>query len=56
MRSAGNAALTAGLVLLLIDVVRPEPWSNVAVLALAIVGTGARLEAAIRALRPPDDH
>lgn len=47
VRAFGNLTLTACLVLVVLDALSSRPWTSVAVIGLAIVGTGARVEAAI---------
>lgn len=48
VRAGANLALTACLVLIVLDGLAPRPWVTVAVIALSIVGIGARIETAIR--------
>ena len=49
VRAAGNFALTICAVLLVLEALAPRAWAALAVLVPAIVGVGARIEAAILA-------
>jgi heme/copper-type cytochrome/quinol oxidase subunit 4 len=51
VRAAGNFALTICAVLLVLAGLTPHAWAALAALVLAIVGVGARIEAAILANR-----
>jgi hypothetical protein len=50
VRAIGNSALTASLVLLPLNALAPETWSVLACVVLAIIGVGARIEAAVRSI------
>ncbi len=51
VRAFGNIALTACAALFALLILAPRPWGATAVIALAVIGAGCRIEAAIRETR-----
>ncbi|GAA4559512.1 hypothetical protein GCM10023193_17080 [Planotetraspora kaengkrachanensis] len=50
VRGVGNLALTVALLLIVLHTQAPRDWSALAIVVLAVIGVGLRIEAAISSI------